>query len=340
MRSEKKIIRFLWLIIAMTIICLTSVPINAEVFDGKFYPTAITASAPQSIDNLVGHFDHKIKVIFSDIDGTLIPFNKKGPRAVVPQSVKKSANKLEQAKIPLFLITGRSGWEAIQLAKRVGVEKSYIIAQQGGQIINPEGKTIYQDNINHKDCIKILNDIEVFKKVHHKNFKIFLYYDGDLYTVGSFDLPYIIQKMTVIKSYKELSKINPKFNLNKIGIYDADINELKLIQNYLKKKHPDYHIDISADCYCDVTTSTATKGNAVKKLAEILNIDLKYAAVFGDSENDISMLNQVRKHGGLAIAVGNAMDSVKANANFTTAPVTEEGFAKAVDKILINNKGL
>lgn len=331
---------------AIFILYLSSLPVHANKIDAikkPVYPISNVlrnGNESESIENLVGHFDHKVKVVFSDIDGTLIPFDKKGPRAVVPESVKQSAKKLDKAQIPLFLITGRSGWEAVQIAKRVGEENSFVIAQQGGQIINPEGKTIYEDNINHKDCMKILKDVEVFKKTHHKNFKVFLFFKGDLYTIGSFDLPYILQKMTVIKSYNELSKMDPNFTLNKIGICDSNIIELKTVQNYLRKKYPNYHIDLSADCYCDVTTATATKGNAVKKLAEMLNIDLKYAAVFGDSENDISMLKVVRDNGGLSVAVGNAMPSVKKNANYITYPVTDDGFAKAINKILENNAHL
>ncbi len=51
-------------------------------------------------------------------------------------------------------------------------------------------------------------------------------------------------------------------------------------------------------------------------------------------KNDISMLKLVKDQGGLAVAVGNAMPKTKNSANFTTAPVTQDGFAKAIDKII------
>lgn len=329
--------KILYLLLTL-VLFLTSMPISADVIDGRFYPTTINISAPQPIDNLVGHFDHKINFVFSDIDGTLIPFSKTGPRAVMPDSVKQAAQKLKKAQIPLLLVTGRSGWEAIQIAKRLETgSSSYLIAQQGTQIINPEGKTIYEDNINHKTSVKILKDIEEFQQSGNKKLNIFIYLNGDLYTVGNFDMPYIIQKITVINSFKDLDKIKPNYALNKIGIYSYDIKDLRAIQSYLKNKYPAYHIDISADCYCDITSPTATKGNAVRKLAKILNIDLKNAAVFGDAENDISMLFQIKQRGGLSVAVGNAMPAVKNSAGYVTAPVTENGFAKAIDKILENN---
>lgn len=331
--------KILYLFIAL-VLFLAPVSVNAEVIGGRFYPTIKKSdiSHPQQINNLIGHFDHKINVVFSDIDGTLIPFARKGERALVPESVKLTAQKLQKAGIPLFLVTGRSSWEAKQIAKRVGVENSYLIAQQGTQIMNPEGKIIYEDNISHKDSVKILKDIAKFEKDNKKKVNVFVYLKGDLYTIGNFDMPYIIQKISVLNSSKDIEKIDPKYALNKIGICSYDTKLLKSVQSYLKQKYPSYHIDISADCYCDITVGTATKGNAVKKLAEILKLDLKNAAVFGDAENDISMIELVKSKGGLSVAVGNAMTAVKSHAGYTTFAVTEDGFSKAIDKILENNE--
>ncbi len=64
---------------------------------------------------------------------------------------------------------------------------------------------------------------------------------------------------------------------------------------------------MGAHCFCTVTGPTAIKGEAVKRLAKTLNVDLKNAAVFGDAENDISMLKLVKEKGGLSVVVGNAM---------------------------------
>lgn len=324
----------LYLAIILTLF-LTSFPIDAATIDGRFYPI-LTDSAIQSksIDNLVGHFDHKINIVFSDIDGTLLPLNKTGPRGQVPESVKKSVIKLKDAKTPLILATGRASSEARQIAKNMGNEKTYIIAQQGAEIVDPNGKVIYEDNINNQESKKIIKEIESFNKLHNQDSKIFFFEKGQIYMFEKVNLPYILDEIKVIKSLDELPA---DFTLNKIGIYDPNSEKLKLIQAHLKKQFHNYHIDISADVYCDISTATSTKGNAVKKLAEILNVNLKNAAVFGDAENDVSMLKLVKTHKGLAIAVGNAMSSVKNSANFITSPVQEDGFAHAVDKILENN---
>lgn len=331
---NKKIIYFL----AAAIMLFNSAKIDAAVFDGRFYPIiSQPIQSYQLINNLPGHFKNKIKIVFSDIDGTLIPLNKNGTRGEVPVSVKKSAEKLKKENIPFVLVTGRSSLEAIEIARRAGIEKTYVIAQQGAQIVTPEGKIIYNDNINNQDCKKILNDIDLFKTENHLNSKIFIFLDGELYTKEKVDLPYVFQKITVLNSFNELDKIKSNYTLNKIGIYDTDMNSLKLIQKYLNKKYPKYNIVISADCYCDISSASATKGNAIKKLSAVLGIKLKNAATFGDAENDISMLKLIKKNGGLAIAVENANSKVKSNANYVAPSPSDDGFAKAIDKILQNN---
>jgi len=288
----------------------------------------------KSIDNLVGHYNNKIQIFFSDIDGTIMPTGKKAVKGEVPLSVMIAADNLKQAKIPMVLATGRSMWEARQIAQKIGITNSYLIAEQGSEIINPQGEIIFQDNIDTKDFKKILKAIDSYKKKNHLNSRVFFVADAKPYAKEEFDLPYIFEKRTVIKSDKELK---PSFKYTKISICETNPETLKKIQTHLKKLFPTYHIDISADCYVDITSATATKGNAIAKLSKILGTDLKNTAVIGDAENDISMLKLIKENGGLAIAVGNAMDSVKNNANFVTSTVYDGGFAKAVDKVLENN---
>lgn len=329
--KKKKKIDFLCLATAL-ILFLNLIPANADAIKNFSCPqTVISASSPKSIDNLAGHFDNKIKIIFSDIDGTLIPFGQEGK---IPESVNYGIKKLKQVQIPLILATGRSYWEAKQIADKMGNDRAYIITLQGAEVLNPNGSVIYQDNIKNKDFKKILKEIESFNNSHKQNSKFLFFVNGKPYSTEGTDFPYIFQSITTIKSINDLGS---NFTSNQIKLYNPNNENLKSIQAHLKKNFPNYNINMVSDCYCEITSPTATKGNAAKKLAKILGVDLKNSAAFGDSENDISMLKQVKISEGLAVAVGNAMEPVKYNANFITSTVNENGFAKAVDKILINN---
>lgn len=306
---------------------------GAEVNDKVSCSAVVQKCAPKSIDNFVGNFPNKIEIIFSDIDGTILKFNKENPRAEAPESVKKAVKKLENSHLPLVLATGRAYPEAREIAQKIGAGNSYIITQQGAEI-RKNGKLIYQDNIKKSDVCSITDYFEGLKKSNNLTSKTVIFVSGRMYSTEKVKLPYNWAPITLVKSFKNIGN---DFTSSMICIYETNPQKLRFIQSELRKHFPDYHIDLSTDCYCDVVNATATKGNAINKLSEILGIDMQYSAVLGDAENDISMLKQVKASGGASIAVGNAVNSVKESANYITSPVYEDGFAKAVDKILENN---
>lgn len=82
--------------------------------------------------------------------------------------------------------------------------------------------------------------------------------------------------------------------------------------------------------FCDIANIDSNKGNAVKKLLEILNIKKEETIAIGDDINDLSMFEQV----GYKVAVDNAIDIVKENADEITLSNDEEGVAVFLDKIL------
>lgn len=325
---------------ALAILVLLSSQSFTEAQEAKFTNNCINSenssiilNSPKSIDNLIGNFDHEIKIIFSDIDGTIVPLGSANVQPKTPQSAIETAKKLKKAHIPLILVTGRAPNE-IQIIKKSMGNNTYFVLLQGGQIVNPKGKTIYEDYIKGDDIRKIVDDFNCFKKENNLNSHFYMVIDGKQYSTEPFILPYNGASVIVVKSLNDLRK---GFCAAKFAVYEPDLQKCKLIQQHFKKNFPDYRVDIAGVGYVDISSPTATKGNAIKRLANILKVDLKNAAACGDAENDITMLKLVRNSGGLAIVVGNAMDTVKINANFVTLPVYDGGFAKAVDKIIENN---
>jgi len=83
--------------------------------------------------------------------------------------------------------------------------------------------------------------------------------------------------------------------------------------------------------YLDVNHPEADKGHAVGRIAAAIGVDPAEVAVIGDAANDVPMFHAA----GLSIAMGNAIDEVKALAHVTTASNAEEGFAQAVDRFVL-----
>jgi Cof subfamily protein (haloacid dehalogenase superfamily) len=85
--------------------------------------------------------------------------------------------------------------------------------------------------------------------------------------------------------------------------------------------------------YLDITDHAANKGQVVIRMSEMLGIDKKRIATIGDSPNDVLMFKQ----GGFSIAMGQAEDSVKSQADAVTTGYNEDGFAHAIETFLLGD---
>lgn len=86
----------------------------------------------------------------------------------------------------------------------------------------------------------------------------------------------------------------------------------------------------SQNYYLDLTHPTADKGYALKAFAAHWGVPVEEVAAIGDMVNDLPMFLK----SGVSFAMGNAGDAVKSRATYTTASNAEDGFAKAMDRIL------
>ena len=84
--------------------------------------------------------------------------------------------------------------------------------------------------------------------------------------------------------------------------------------------------------YLDITNPSANKGAVVDELTKLLHIPAAEVMTIGDMPNDVLML----KRSGFSVAMGNASDEVKAQASAVTDSCNDEGFAKAVERYLLN----
>lgn len=78
--------------------------------------------------------------------------------------------------------------------------------------------------------------------------------------------------------------------------------------------------------FTDITSVTADKANGIRAIAKHLGIDISETMAFGDGGNDKSMLMAA----GIGVAMGNAVDDVKAHANYVTTSVDEDGIKNAL----------
>jgi Cof subfamily protein (haloacid dehalogenase superfamily) len=92
-------------------------------------------------------------------------------------------------------------------------------------------------------------------------------------------------------------------------------------------------VTFSKPNYLEILPVDVNKAKAVAALSQFLGVDLSEVAAIGDGLNDLEMLSEA----GFAIAMGNAVDRVKAAADLVVGSNNEAGVAQAVNEILARN---
>ena len=83
--------------------------------------------------------------------------------------------------------------------------------------------------------------------------------------------------------------------------------------------------------YVEVYSENASKGTALSALADHLGIRQEEIACIGDGENDLSMFAS----SGLKIAMGNAVDKLKIQADYIAEANRSDGAAKAIEQYIL-----
>ena len=78
--------------------------------------------------------------------------------------------------------------------------------------------------------------------------------------------------------------------------------------------------------FTDITAQGADKGKGILAMAAHLGLDPQYTMAFGDGGNDTAMV----KAAGVGVAMGNALDSLKQVADYTTSSVDDNGILNAL----------
>lgn len=247
-------------------------------------------------------------IAFFDIDGTLVDPTLKSETFIggVPASAKEAITKLKETGILPVIATGRGKEGVGELAQGLGID-SFITSN--GQEITCEGEQI------HVQCI----DQPIIDELFHefKARRIDVLYET---TAGVYALPSqekIVAKQVPIR-YLEHGAV-PQDVLQLI-VHTEDNGELEDWLTALK-------VVKVAPVAANILPFGVSKASGIHFLLEQLGLSVEASLAFGDEENDLEMFSAV----GTAIAMGNATEALKANADFITKEVWNDGIYHACE---------
>ena len=118
----------------------------------------------------------------------------------------------------------------------------------------------------------------------------------------------------------------------KVLYMNTDYQYLKGIENDLKEIIGDLDVSYSSNRYIEFNHQGVNKGQGLKKLAELLHVDIKDTIAIGDNFNDLSMI----KVAGLGVGVQNTVEEMKKECDIITKATNNQGaIAEVINKHIL-----
>lgn len=270
------------------------------------------------------------KMIFLDLDGTLLNDEKK-----LPKENREAIDAALAVGHKVLICTGRPLSSAIKLLPLFGLDKQgcYAITFNGGLIYDAgEKKAIYKKTLSF-DQVKYVFD----KAYEYGNIHIQTYTNKGF--ICEYDTPEsrFYEKMTqcerkVVKDIFE--ELNGQEPCKMLAIaYDCNRQHIEGFRESLLE-YSKGKMDVCFSCYeyLEFMPEGINKGNSIRWMSEFLNIPMENTIAVGDAENDITMI----KTAAVGAVMKNANDDIKQYGNYITEKNNNEGgVAEVIKKFML-----
>lgn len=269
------------------------------------------------------------KIIFIDVDGTLVDYSGNLPDSAV-EAIRKTRKKGNM----VYLCTGRSKAEIYQKIWDIGFDG---LIGGNGTYIEYEGKMIYHQVISKAECTKIIDWLLA------KDLPFYLESNNGLFASKDFD----IRADKAIKAYSAYKGKDPsKVTVRKAfphmiydgEIYRDDVNKISFVLNtyddYLQAKKTFNDLEVNTwggkeqkALFGDIGVKGMTKEKALLKVLEYHHLTREDAIAIGDATIDIGMLKECA----IGIAMNSGSDDVKKIADYVCKDVDDDGLYDALE---------
>jgi Cof subfamily protein (haloacid dehalogenase superfamily) len=262
-----------------------------------------------------------VALVISDVDGTLLDDNKQ-----LTPGAPAAVERLYAAGIRFTIASARPPHMVQDLVRQLNVREPFA-GFNGALIVSPN------ETVLHKIPMQTSDAQLVADQILKDGFDLWIWTDND-WLVTNPTGPHVAhheegmgRKPTLLTS-RDMSQ----FDVLKLVGVSENHDALARAENEMKTLGcKSISATRSSPYYLDVTDANANKGAVVTTLSQLLGIPAAQIATIGDMGTDTLMFRK----SGVSIAMGNALDDVKALATCVTRSNQEDGFAYAMDHFVL-----
>ncbi len=253
----------------------------------------------------------RIKAVFFDIDGTLVSF----ATHAVPANTAAAVRRLRAAGIKVFIASGRH----MSCIDNLGD------LQFDGYVTINGGMTIVGDEVIDRFPMS-RNDVKRFCQELEPSMPCaFAVEDKVVLNRHTPETDEVIR----LVDFKTLEMAN----LNDYA--DKDVYQFVAFfgpdeEAEVMKHLPESEVTRWHPLFADVVPKGSSKVRGIQALEKHFGISRDEIMAFGDGGNDVEML----EYAAIGIAMGNAVEHVKAKADYVTSSVDDDGVGRAIKKFI------
>lgn len=245
----------------------------------------------------------KIKLLALDLDGSLLQNNQE-----ISEANRYWIKQAEAAGMIVSFATGRGRTTSIQYWDAVS-PKSPMVVVNGAEVW-----------LNHNELLsRHFLPVKWLKPLHD----LVVEHDTGFWLQGSSGL---------LRQEDWTDEHLNGTEFLKFGVLSREPEVIERLRAIISE-WPELEVTSSAPSNLEVSSKGINKASGLAEIAEALDIEPASVAVVGDSLNDLAMF----KWAGFGAAMGNAVESVKAVADYVTATNEEDGVAQVIQLLLEQN---
>lgn len=274
------------------------------------------------------------KVIFLDVDGTLVDYENHLPESAVEAIRKARAN-----GHLVYICTGRSHAEVPPKLWNIGLDG---MIGGNGSYVEHQGEVVLHQMLSEEDSRAIVDWL------HERGLEFYLESNNGLFASEHFKEAArpVMRAYALTKGAKEedIKEMEPEDGLHGLvyggNLYRNDLNKISFIlksyQDHLDSKEAFPHLKAGTwggrgetALFGDLGVANIDKAHAIDVLLDFLDKDKADTIAFGDAKVDIPMLDYCA----IGVAMGNGGPEILAMADMITDDVEDDGLYKAFEKL-------
>lgn len=266
------------------------------------------------------------KIIFIDVDGTLVDYENNIPASAVDaiRCARKNGHKV-------YISTGRSKAEVYDNIWDIGLDG---MIGGNGSYVEDGGKVVMHQLITPDQCKHIVDWL------HGRGLEFYLESNNGLFASEHFETG----ALEAIQRYSERKGKSSNITVRDVfpdmifdgDLYRDDLNKVSYVlssyQDYLDacEEFPDLQNGTwggagETALFGDIGVQNISKAHAIQKLLDYLHADVEDTIAFGDAKIDIPMFEYCN----YSICMGSGGAEAKEAADYVTNDVTRDGLYKA-----------